>query len=95
MNFLVCVCALCLQAPDVPPSAELSALFLTSGTFVGSSGGGGGGGGVCSHTGTITPIDHGGSGTKKRESKGEEGEDIKGVCHTHAPARTRSSFVFI
>lgn len=27
------VCALCLQAPDVPPSAELSALFLTSGTF--------------------------------------------------------------
>lgn len=46
VNFLVCV--LCLQALVVPPSVELSALFLTSGIHW--SGG--------SHTGTITPIDH-------------------------------------
>lgn len=50
VNFLVCV--LCLQALVVPPSAELSAPFLTSG--VRWRGG--------SHAGTITLIDHGGGG---------------------------------
>lgn len=62
VNFLVCV--LCLQALVVPPSVELSALFLTSGVrWWGGS-----------HTGMITPIDH-----------GRIREDIKGVCHTNAP----------
>lgn len=55
VNFLVCV--LCLQALVVPPSAELSALFLTSG--VRWRGG--------SHPGTITPIDHRG---KREDIKG-------------------------
>ncbi len=47
VNFLVCV--LCLQALVVPPSVELSALFLASGIRWSSD----------SHTGTITPIDDG------------------------------------
>lgn len=47
VNFLVCV--LCLQALVVPPSVELSVLFLTSGIRWNSG----------SHTGTITLIDHG------------------------------------
>lgn len=73
VNFLVCV--LCLQALVVPPSVELSAPFLTSG--VRWRGG--------SHTGMITPIDHGGK--KKRE-------DIKGVCHANVPRAHLFCFSF-